>query len=171
MPIILKGIATAEDAILAYESGVQGIVLSNHGGRQLDTSRSGIEVLVEVVSALRLRGYFPSPNFEIYVDGGVRRASDVLKAIALGAKAVGVGRPFLYAFCAYGQDGVERAIQIFREEFEMNMRLLGARTLDELVPEMVDASALTSHFVSTPQDNLFNSTCKSVYPSANVGAF
>ncbi|KAJ3477832.1 hypothetical protein NLI96_g10195 [Meripilus lineatus] len=158
MPIILKGIATAEDAILAYESGVQGIVLSNHGGRQLDTSRSGIEVLVEVVSALRLRGYFPSPNFEIYVDGGVRRASDVLKAIALGAKAVGVGRPFLYAFCAYGQDGVERAIQIFREEFEMNMRLLGARTLDELVPEMVDASALTSHFVSTPQDNLFNST-------------
>ncbi len=160
MPIILKGIATAEDAILAYESGVQGIVLSNHGGRQLDTARSGLEVLVEVVAALRLRGYFPNPNFEIYVDGGVRRASDVLKAIALGAKAVGVGRPFLYAFCSYGQEGVEKAIQIFRDEFEMNMRLLGARTLNELVPEMVDASALTSHVVLTPQDNLFQSTCK-----------
>ncbi|KAI8970806.1 glyoxylate dehydrogenase [Trametes punicea] len=114
MPIILKGIATAEDAILAYEAGVQGIVLSNHGGRQLDTARSGLEVLVEVITALRQRGYFPDPKFEIYVDGGVRRASDVLKAIALGAKAVGVGRPFLYAFCAYGQEGVERAIQLFR---------------------------------------------------------
>ena len=83
-------------------------------GAELDTARSGIEVLVEVVAALRLRGYFPDPKFEIYVDGGVRRASDVLKAIALGATAVGVGRPFLYAFCAYGQEGVEKAIQIFR---------------------------------------------------------
>lgn len=156
MPIILKGIATAEDAILAYEAGVQGIVLSNHGGRQLDTARSGIEVLLEVTAALRLRGYLPDPKFEIYVDGGVRRASDVLKAVALGAKAVGVGRPFLYAFCSYGQAGVEKAIQIFREEFEMNMRLLGARTLDELVPEMVDATALTQHTVLSPQDNLYH---------------
>ncbi|TCD66743.1 Cytochrome b2, mitochondrial precursor [Steccherinum ochraceum] len=158
MPIILKGIATAEDAILAYESGVQGIVLSNHGGRQLDTARSGLEVLLEVVVALRQRGYFPNPNFEIYVDGGVRRASDVLKAIALGAKAVGVGRPFLYAFCSYGQEGVEKAIQIFRDEFEMNMRLLGARTLNELEPEMVDATALTQHVVMVPQDNLYQNT-------------
>lgn len=114
VPIIIKGIATAEDAILSYEAGVQGIVLSNHGGRQLDTARSGLEVLVEVTTALRRRGYWPDPRFEIYVDGGVRRSSDVLKAIALGAKAVGVGRPFLYAFCAYGQEGVERAIQLFR---------------------------------------------------------
>ncbi|THG97543.1 hypothetical protein EW026_g4476 [Hermanssonia centrifuga] len=158
MPIILKGIATAEDAILAYEAGVQGIVLSNHGGRQLDTARSGLEVLVEVVAALKARGYYPDPKFEIFVDGGVRRASDVLKAIALGAKAVGVGRAFLYAFCAYGQEGVERAIQIFRDEFEMNMRLLGARTIDDLCPEMVDAGALGQHIVTVPQDNLFNST-------------
>ncbi|KAI0663920.1 glyoxylate dehydrogenase [Cubamyces menziesii] len=158
VPIILKGIATGEDAILAYEAGVQGIVLSNHGGRQLDTSRSGLEVLVEVTTALRRRGYFPDPKFEIYVDGGVRRASDVLKAIALGAKAVGVGRPFLYAFCAYGQEGVERAIQLFRDEFEMNMRLLGARTIDEIVPEMVDASSLSAHTVLTPDDKLFSNT-------------
>ncbi|PIL33515.1 hypothetical protein GSI_04138 [Ganoderma sinense ZZ0214-1] len=158
MPIILKGIGSAEDAVLAYEAGVQGIVLSNHGGRQLDTARSGIEVLVEVVSALRLRGYWPDPRFEIYVDGGVRRASDVLKAIALGATAVGVGRPFLYAFCAYGQEGVEKAIQIFRDEFEMNMRLLGAKAIKDIVPEMVDAKSLSSHFVMTPQDNLFQNT-------------
>ncbi|EMD33158.1 hypothetical protein CERSUDRAFT_160722 [Gelatoporia subvermispora B] len=158
MPIILKGIATAEDAVLAFEAGVQGIVLSNHGGRQLDTARSGLEILVEVIAALKARGYYPSPKFEIFVDGGVRRASDVLKALALGATAVGVGRPFLYAFCAYGQAGVEKAIQIFKDEFEMNMRLLGARTIDELVPEMVDASTLTSHTVLVPSDNLFNAT-------------
>ncbi|KAL1938551.1 hypothetical protein VTO73DRAFT_11574 [Trametes versicolor] len=158
MPIIIKGVATAEDAILAYEAGVQGIVLSNHGGRQLDTARSGIEVLVEVTAALRRRGYWPDPRFEIYVDGGVRRASDVLKAIALGAKAVGVGRPFLYAFCAYGQEGVERAIQLFRDEFEMNMRLLGARTIDEVVPDMVDAGSLAAHTVLAPEDNLFSQT-------------
>ena len=125
VPIILKGIGCAEDAVLAYEAGVQGIVLSNHGGRQLDTARSGIEVLVEVVQALRLRGYYPDPKFEIYVDGGVRRASDVLKAIALGATAVGVGRPFLYAFCAYGQEGVEKAIQIFRVSLSHKHRVYG----------------------------------------------
>ncbi len=112
VPIILKGISTAEDALLAYESGVQGIVLSNHGGRQLDTARSGLEILVEVTEALKKRG--TTRPFDIFVDGGVRRASDVLKALALGAKAVGVGRAFLYAFCAYGQPGVEKAIQIFR---------------------------------------------------------
>ena len=114
VPIILKGVGCWEDAVLAAEAGVQGIVLSNHGGRQLDMARSGIEVLVEVVDALKLRGLFPNPNFEIYVDGGVRRATDVLKALALGAKAVGLGRPFLYSFCAYGEDGVEHAIKIIR---------------------------------------------------------
>ncbi|KAF7312632.1 Glyoxylate dehydrogenase [Mycena indigotica] len=157
MPIILKGIGCAEDAVLAYEAGVQGIVLSNHGGRQLDTARSGIEVLAEVVAALRLRGY-SRDKFAIYVDGGVRRASDVLKAIALGASAVGVGRPFLYAFCAYGQQGVEKAIQIFRDEFEMNMRLLGAKTIADVVPAMVDTGSLKSHVVMTPEDNLFRDT-------------
>ncbi|KAH9174964.1 glyoxylate dehydrogenase [Lactarius sanguifluus] len=156
MPIIIKGISTAEDALLAYESGVQGIVLSNHGGRQLDTARSGLEILVEVTEALRKRG--TTRPFDIYVDGGVRRASDVLKALALGAKAVGVGRAFLYAFCAYGQPGVEKAIQIFRDELEMTMRLLGVRTLSELRPEMVDARALSVHTGAVPEDNLFRTT-------------
>jgi L-lactate dehydrogenase (cytochrome) len=112
--IILKGVATPEDAILAYESGCQGIVLSNHGGRQLDTSRSGLENLIDIVAALKTKGPWPNPNFAVFVDGGVRRASDVLKAIALGASAVGVGRGFLYAFSSYGQEGVERAIEILR---------------------------------------------------------
>ena len=161
VPIVLKGIATWEDAVLAVESGVQGIVLSNHGGRQLDMSRSGLEVLVEVVDALKERGYWPNPNFHIFVDGGVRRATDVLKALALGASAVGIGRGFLYSFCAYGQEGVEHAFKILREEFEMNMRLLGINNLSELKPEMVDARALSTHTAPTPSDNLFNNICKS----------
>lgn len=118
MPIVLKGVQCWEDAVLAAECGCAGIVLSNHGGRQLDTSRSGIEILEEVVSALRERGLFPNPNFEIYIDGGVRRATDVLKAIAMGATAVGVGRPFIYAYSAYGQDGVEAALTILNVSSE-----------------------------------------------------
>ena len=109
--IILKGVATPEDAILAHESGCQGIVLSNHGGRQLDTSRSGLENLINIVVALKTKGPWPNPNFAVFVDGGVRRASDVLQAIALGASAVGVGRGFLYTFSSYGQ---EKAFEIFR---------------------------------------------------------
>ncbi|KAI5121107.1 hypothetical protein M0805_001964 [Coniferiporia weirii] len=79
MPIILKGVATWEDALLAVEAGVQGVVLSNHSGRQLDIARSGLEILVEVVDEFKKRGLWPNPNFRIFVDGGVRRASDVLK--------------------------------------------------------------------------------------------
>ncbi|KAF9243242.1 glyoxylate dehydrogenase [Melanogaster broomeanus] len=158
MPIVLKGVARPEDALMAYDYGLAGIVLSNHGGRQLDTARSGIENLIEVVEALKTRGPWPNPKFEVFVDGGIRRASDVLKAIALGAKAVGVGRAFMYSFCAYGQDGVEKAFQIFRDELQMNMRLIGARTIDELTPDMVDASGIHSHVGVTPADNLYNST-------------
>lgn len=114
VPLILKGVQRWEDALKAYDLGLAGVVLSNHGGRQLDFARSGIEVLVEVVTHLKeKRGLsFPNEKFQLFVDGGVRRATDVLKAIALGATAVGVGRPFLYAFSSYGQEGVEKALQI-----------------------------------------------------------
>ncbi|KAG8813746.1 hypothetical protein FRC18_002310 [Serendipita sp. 400] len=154
VPIILKGVQCWEDALLALETGCQGIVLSNHGGRQLDTSRSGIEVLEEVVTKFKERSLWPCPHFEIYVDGGVRRATDVLKAVALGATAVGVGRPFLYAYSAYGQEGIDKALQILHDEMEMNMRLLGARTISEVVPEMVDARHLSSHS-APPSDELY----------------
>lgn len=108
---------------MARQHGLQGIVLSNHGGRQLDFARSGIEVLPEVVAELKRRELFDPDAFEIYVDGGVRRAGDVIKALCLGAKAVGVGRPFLYAYSAYGVEGVVRAIRILKDEMEMDMRL------------------------------------------------
>ena len=118
MPIILKGVQCWEDAVLAAEAGCQGVVLSNHGGRQLDFARSGIEILEEVMHELRKRNLLKN-GFEVYIDGGVRRAGDVLKAVALGAKAVGIGRPFLYAYSAYGSEGVVRAIQILKDEMEM----------------------------------------------------
>ncbi|KAJ7098803.1 FMN-dependent dehydrogenase-domain-containing protein [Mycena belliarum] len=158
MPLILKGVQCWEDALQAYDFGVAGVVLSNHGGRQLDFARSGIEVLVEVVANLKeKRGLeFPNDKFQLFVDGGVRRATDVIKAVALGATAVGVGRPFLYAFSAYGSEGVEKALQILHDEFEMNMRLLGAPTLKDIVPAMVDASNLQSHIVAVPGDSLYN---------------
>lgn len=145
IPILLKGVQTWEDAVLAYEMGLAGVVLSNHGGRQLDFSRSGIEVLEEVVRELRKRDMFPRPTFQIMVDGGIRRGTDVLKAIAMGATAVGIGRPFLYAYSAYGVDGVVHAVNLLRAEIEMNMRLIGARTIQDVVPEMVDVRSLHNH--------------------------
>ncbi|KAN0064029.1 hypothetical protein ACQY0O_003635 [Thecaphora frezii] len=150
MPIVLKGVQTWEDAVKAAELGLAGVVLSNHGGRQLDFARSGIEVLGEVVEALKARGLFPNPLFQLFVDGGIRRASDVLKAVAMGATAVGIGRPFLYAYSAYGSDGVVHAIRLLKAEMEMNMRLLGAPTLRDVVPEMVDTRALATHVNFTP---------------------
>lgn len=157
MPLILKGVQSWEDALEAYDRGLAGVVLSNHGGRQLDFARSGVEVLVEVVSKLKeKRGLnFPNEKFQLFVDGGVRRATDVIKAVALGATAVGIGRPFLYAYSSYGPDGIDKALQILHEEFEMNMRLLGARTIAEIVPEMVDASNIHTHVVPVPMDNLY----------------
>ncbi|KAJ8696991.1 hypothetical protein PTI98_006809 [Pleurotus ostreatus] len=157
MPLILKGVQCWEDALEAYDQGLAGVVLSNHGGRQIDFSRSGVEVLAEVTKHLgEERGLkFPNEKFQLFVDGGVRRATDVLKAIALGATAVGVGRPFLYAFSSYGVDGVDKALQILHDEFEMNLRLLGAPTLKDVVPSMVDASSLSNHLVAVPDDRLY----------------
>jgi len=158
MPLILKGVQTWEDALEAYDQNLAGIVLSNHGGRQLDFSRSGIEVLVEVAAKLKeKRGLtLPSEKFQVFVDGGVRRATDVLKAVALGATAVGVGRPFLYAYSSYGLEGMEKALRILNDEFEMNLRLLGAPTMKDVVPEMVDASNIHSHLVTVPSDKLYD---------------
>ncbi|THG97547.1 hypothetical protein EW026_g4478 [Hermanssonia centrifuga] len=164
MPLILKGVQCWEDALEAYDHGMAGVVLSNHGGRQLDFARSGIEVLVEVVEKLgEKRGLkFPNEKFQLFVDGGVRRATDVIKAVALGATAVGVGRPFLYAFSSYGPEGVDKALQILQDEFEMNMRLLGAPTIKDITREMVDASCIHTHLVAVPDDRLFHQNYESI---------
>ena len=152
MPIILKGVQRVEDVLKAIEAGVQGVVLSNHGGRQLDFAPSAVEVLAETMAVLRERGL--EGKIEVYVDGGVRRGTDIIKALCLGAKGVGIGRPFLYAMSAYGQEGVERAMQLLKDEMEMNMRLIGATSVDQLNPSLLDTRGLSFHSAGVPSDTL-----------------
>ncbi len=121
----LKGVMSREDALRAKEVGATGIVVSNHGGRQLDGSRSPFDQLEEIVDAV-------GGDIDVIMDSGVQRGSHVLKALAAGAKAVGGGRFYLYALAAAGQAGVERALEIMRTEIERNMRLMGVSKISEL---------------------------------------
>ncbi|MDI6026486.1 alpha-hydroxy acid oxidase [Corticibacterium sp. UT-5YL-CI-8] len=121
----LKGIMTVEDARRAVDIGCTGIVLSNHGGRQLDGSRSGFDQLAEIVDAV-------GDKIDVIMDGGVQRGTHVLKALSLGAKAVGVGRYYLFPLAAAGQAGVERALEQMKVEIERGMKLMGCTTVDQL---------------------------------------
>ncbi|KAJ3982184.1 FMN-dependent dehydrogenase-domain-containing protein [Lentinula detonsa] len=134
LPIILKGIQCVEDAMLAVEAGVEAILVSNHGGRQLETSLPPLEVLY------RIRHQQPDifDKLEVYIDGGIRRGTDVIKAVCLGAKAVGLGRPFLYALSAYGEAGVTKMLDVLHREITISMQLLGAASIRDLTPEMVE---------------------------------
>jgi len=121
LPLVVKGILTAEDARLAVEHGVDGIIVSNHGARQLDRVPAAVDVLAEVVAAIGDRA-------EVWVDGGVRRGLDIAIARALGAQGVLIGRPVYWALAAGGAAGVERAIAVLREEFGLALALLGTPT-------------------------------------------
>jgi 4-hydroxymandelate oxidase len=129
-PLLVKGILTAEDARIAVEHGVDGIVVSNHGGRQLDGVAAGITALPEVVEAVQ--GRVP-----VLVDGGVRRGIDVFKALALGAAAVMVGRPAAWGLAVAGEEGVVDVLGILRAELENAMTLAGVRTVAEITPAFV----------------------------------
>jgi len=153
MPIILKGIQTGKDAVLAYQAGMDGMVVSNHGGRQLDFARSGIEMLEECMDALNDIGA-DLDKFTVLVDGGFRRGSDLFKALAMGAKAVGLGRPTLVGMAAYGEEGVEKVVQIFKDEMEMHMRLMGTPTIKDIERKMVITRNLKDHFSPSPVDYL-----------------
>ena len=125
LPVVVKGVLTAEDALLAAEHGAAAVVVSNHGGRQLDRTPATIDVLPEIVEAAGER-------VEIYLDGGVRRGVDVLTALALGARGVFVGRPMIYGLAAGGEAGVTRAIAILGDELRTDMALLGVSRIDEI---------------------------------------
>ncbi|MEX0750135.1 MAG: alpha-hydroxy acid oxidase [Dehalococcoidia bacterium] len=125
LPIILKGIMTGEDARLAVEHGVDAVWVSNHGGRQLDRASASIDVLEEIVDAV-------AGNAEVYLDGGVRRGSDVVTALALGARAVFVGRPILYALACGGQEGVTLALDLMAAEVRYSMSLLGTPSISDI---------------------------------------
>jgi isopentenyl diphosphate isomerase/L-lactate dehydrogenase-like FMN-dependent dehydrogenase len=122
MKLLIKGIDTREDARLAREHGVDGIIVSNHGGRATETGRSTIEALGEVVDAAG--GQVP-----VLVDGGFRRGTDVFKALALGARAVGVGRPYVWGLSAFGQEGVERVLDILQAELQLTMKQCGTPSI------------------------------------------
>lgn len=136
LPVCLKGVQRGEDVVLAAEKGVKAVVLSNHGGRQLDFSRPPLEVLAEAKQMLKEKDL--EDKIEIYLDGGVRRGSDILKALCLGAKGVGLGRPFLYAMAGYGEEGVTHLIETLRYEIQNNMRLLGVGKIEDLNDSFID---------------------------------
>lgn len=124
-PFVLKGIMSVEDAKKAVAIGASAIVISNHGGRQLDSSPAPFEVLPEIVDAV-------GGKIEIILDGGIRRGTHVLKAMALGANACMIGRPYLYGLAAGGQPGVARALDLLRTEIELDMKLMGCRNMSEV---------------------------------------
>ncbi|XP_010538538.1 PREDICTED: peroxisomal (S)-2-hydroxy-acid oxidase GLO5 [Tarenaya hassleriana] len=125
LPILVKGVLTAEDARMAVQSGVAGIIVSNHGARQLDYVPATIMALEEVVKAVE--GRLP-----VFLDGGVRRGTDVFKALALGASGVFVGRPTVFSLAVGGEEGVRKMLQMLGDEFELTMALSGCRSLDEI---------------------------------------
>ncbi len=130
LPVLVKGILTHEDALLACESGAAGVVVSNHGGRQLDGVEASIEALPEVVQAVA--GRVP-----VLMDGGIRRGTDVLKALALGAQAVLAGRPFVWGLAVDGENGVVRVLELLRAELELALALLGCTSPAEVTPAHV----------------------------------
>ncbi|GAA5865688.1 hypothetical protein JCM1840_003219 [Sporobolomyces johnsonii] len=145
LPIVVKGIQCAEDAALAAHYGADGIILSNHGGRQLEGAPSSLETLLEI------RKFEPGvlDQVEVYCDGGFRRGTDIIKALALGARAVGIGRPFMYSL-VFGDDGVNQVATILRDELAQNVRLIGATKLSELSPSLVNATALEQNVYDGP---------------------
>jgi L-lactate dehydrogenase (cytochrome) len=127
----VKGVQTVADARLAADAGVDAIALSNHGGRQLDDAPSPISLVAPVVDAL-------GDRVEVYCDGGVRRGSDIVKAVALGARAAMIGRAYLYGLGAAGERGVDLVLQLLDADVRRTMALLGAPTIADLGPDLLD---------------------------------
>jgi isopentenyl diphosphate isomerase/L-lactate dehydrogenase-like FMN-dependent dehydrogenase len=125
MKIMLKGLDSGEDAELAVRHGVDGIIVSNHGGRATETLRPTIDCLPEVVTAVR--GLVP-----VFLDGGVRHGTDIYKAVASGARGVGIGRPYIWGLSAFGQDGIERVLEILRAELTMTMQQMGTPAIKDV---------------------------------------
>jgi 4-hydroxymandelate oxidase len=131
LPVLIKGIVRPDDALRAVEHGASAIIVSNHGGRQLDTSPATIRVLPAIADAVAGR-------VEVLIDGGVRRGTDVIKAIALGAKAVLLGRPILWGLAADGERGVSRVLEILRTELDLAMALCGCPSIDDIGRDLVE---------------------------------
>jgi 4-hydroxymandelate oxidase len=125
MKLLLKGMDTEEDALLAYNHGADGVIVSNHGGRATETGRGTMDILPEVVEGVGER-------IPVLVDGGFRRGTDILKALAIGARAVGIGRPYIWGLASFGQQGVERGLEILRSELSLTMRQCGIPSVAQI---------------------------------------
>lgn len=146
IPFLLKGIMTAEDAALAVEHGVNGVYISNHGGRQLDHVLGNIQMLPEIVEAV-------DGKADVFIDGGFTRGTDIIKALAMGAKAVGIGRLQAWALGAGGAAGVVRCLELLEKEIQTTMGLIGVTSLDQLTPECITPAmpvALPHEFSAFP---------------------
>ena len=144
LPLLVKGIMTSEDARLCAEHGVKALIVSNHGARQLDTTFATIEVLPEVVAAVDGR-------LEVYLDGGIRRGTDILKALALGARAVLMGRPLFWGLAVDGEAGVRTILQMLREELDMAMGMCGRATIDSIDISLLGTVSPLMSVLSQPQ--------------------
>jgi 4-hydroxymandelate oxidase len=133
LPIVVKGILRSDDALRAVQHGVSAIIVSNHGGRQLDTTPATISVLPEIVDAV-------AGTIEVYMDGGIRRGTDVLKAIAFGARAVFIGRPVLWGLASFGEAGIKYVLEMMRQEFSVAMALSGCPTLNSITRDLLRRS-------------------------------
>ncbi|KAH0365005.1 L-lactate dehydrogenase, partial [Aureobasidium melanogenum] len=147
LPIVIKGIQSVEDAITAFNHKVDGIVLSNHGGRSQDTAQPPLLTLLEID---RYAPKILGKHMQIFVDGGIRRGTDIIKALALGATAVGMGRPVLYSMSGgYGEHGIRRMIQILRNELQTNMAFIGASNVGEIERNMINTRKLERMMVGS----------------------
>jgi L-lactate dehydrogenase (cytochrome) len=143
-PIVIKGVLTGEDARRAVDAGAAAVVVSNHGGRQLDGAPASLRALPEVVAAV-------NGQAEVLMDGGIRRGSDILKAICLGARAVLLGRAYAYGLAAAGEAGVARVLEILRADLERSLKLLGCAAISNLGRSFVDVPA---GWCATPQSGV-----------------
>ena len=144
LPLVVKGIMTAEDARLCVEHEVKALIVSNHGARQLDTTFASVEALPEVVEAVEGR-------LEVYLDGGIRRGTDVLKALALGARAVLIGRPLFWGLAVDGEAGVRAVLQMLRDELDMAMAMCGRPTLESIDTSLVGTVSPLISVLPQPQ--------------------
>ncbi|KAH0274775.1 L-lactate dehydrogenase, partial [Aureobasidium melanogenum] len=147
LPIVIKGIQSVEDAVSAFDHKVDGIVLSNHGGRSQDTAQPPLLTLLEID---RYAPHILDKHMQIFVDGGIRRGTDIIKALALGATAIGIGRPVLYSMSGgYGEYGVRRMIQILRNELQTNMAFIGASRIEDIERNMINTRRLERMMVGS----------------------
>ena len=130
LPVLVKGVVRADDARRAVDAGAAGVIVSNHGGRQFDTAPAAIDALGPVADAVRDRA-------QVIVDGGIRRGADVLKAIAMGARAVQIGRPIVWGLVVDGEEGVRDVLSLLRDELDLAMALAGCRSIDEISPDLL----------------------------------